>query len=67
MPQFREAQEEDKELQAIWIQVLNVGNDHPGMTSVTSQYEVRNHLLYWVQRGQQMGQEEAQLVVPTKF
>lgn len=63
-PQFREAQEEDEELWAIKDPLLETRVDQPEMSLRTPWYEVRDQLLYWVQRGRQRVQEEAQLVVP---
>lgn len=66
-PQFREAQEENRELQTIWAHTLHIRNDQMGTLAGTSHYEVRNQLLYWVQSGRTVGQEETQLVLPTWF
>lgn len=66
-PQFREAQEDDEELRAIQAQIPETRSDQPETDARTPQYEVRGQLLYWAQRGWQVGQEEVQLVVPTQF
>lgn len=66
-PQFREVQKEGPELQALRTQALYARDGQRGTFVGNSYFEVRNHLLYWVQRGNAAEQEGTQLVVPTQF
>lgn len=65
--QFREVQEEDQELHELQTQALDSSESQVEMPVGTSYFEVRNHLLYWVQKGSTAEQEEVQLVDPTCF
>lgn len=49
-PQFRKAQEEDRELQALRAQALDARNSQTVAPVGTSHYEIRNQLLYRVQK-----------------
>lgn len=66
-PQFRETWEEDQDLQAVRMQALNTRDSQRGMPVGNSYFEVRNHLLYQIQKGSMAEQEGMQLVFPTQF
>lgn len=66
--QFREAQEENGELQELQAIAREALEPPEALSTAASpQFEVRHHLLYWVQQGGVGEMERTQLVVPSCF